>query len=136
MLLGTAIGFGCSKNTRPLTNGDIKGVPDFYMGNNLTCTILVSTDADMPDIKKKISLIGLTGPEPKVMFEHKNQSNTFPAKKVFEDAETLAIQIAANPAGGTDTLLLNKKTGVFVRSAMGKGRFDSVFVIAEKGNCK
>lgn len=109
----------------------VKPVPGFVMDNDLACTILYSTDRS--DIGKKISLLDLKTDQTRALFEHKEYAGTSPLKKIFEDDDIVVLQLVAYLSGAVDTISVNKKSGIFLRSAMSGMLGD---VSASKGNCK
>ena len=100
----------------------------FLFGNNLQCVVISSTEK--ADIGKTISLLGLETDRPHALFDSGTDS---PMKKVSEYENALAIQLVT-PSGSIDSILLDKKTGLFVRSAMGNSI--GMYAIASKGACK
>lgn len=108
-------------------NSSINEVDHFIMDDNLACKILISTKKD--DENTNITLTGLMSNSPLMIPE---SGGTFNMKAIYNDEEEIIIQMISL-AGGVDTILVNKKTGVFVRSAMGS--FIGEYIIANKGYC-
>lgn len=135
MALFSIVLTGCYKKTElnpnpdEILKGEIEGNPNFIMSDNLSCTILASSDAKQID--RIISLINLNTNEPKVLFE---EGGTSPFKKVYETDDRLVIQLIATGTGGVDTIFVNKENGVFARSSVGS--ILGTYAIAQKGNCK
>lgn len=115
----------------------VKGNPSFLMSNNLSCTVLYSTDAKT--VGKKVSLLDLKNDHPRVLFESGVDS---PMQKLFETEDLLAIQLVASGSGSVDTFHLDKKRGVFTEVSSGIGPsaeglgFSPEYAVASKGNCK
>jgi hypothetical protein len=102
---------------------------DFRMSDALTCTVETST---VPaDIGRKIALTGLATAAPQVVFENHVRSSMV---KLFESEQTLVIQLVAATSGSVDTLVIDKTTGRFARTAA--GAFLKIHAIAETGSCR
>lgn len=84
----------------------VKGRPGFVMSNNLSCTVLYSTEAK--GAGKKISLLDMKSDRPRVLFESGTDS---PMQKLFETESLLVIQLIASGTGSVDTFHLDKRRG-------------------------
>lgn len=113
----------------PSESEEIKGVPGFIMGNNLSCQILYSTQKE--DIGKSISLLNLFSDSPEFLSP---DGGTSPLQKAYETDNTLTILLVASGSGSIDAFVLDKETGIFSR--VSAGSFLGVYAVAAKGNCK
>jgi hypothetical protein len=102
---------------------------DFKLADTLTCTIEESSTP--AEIGKKITLNGLTTGAPQAVFENHVRSAM---PKVFESEKTLVIQLVAAISGSVDTIVIDKTSGRFVRTAAGS--FLGVHAVAEVGTCR
>lgn len=102
---------------------------DFRMSDALTCTVETSTAP--ADIGRKIALTGLATATPQVVFENHVRSSMV---KLFESDRTVVIQLVAAVSGSVDTLVIDKTTGRFARTAA--GAFLKIHAVAETGSCR
>ena len=106
--------------------------PDFAMGDNLMCTILQSSQRGK--VGQKISFIGLTTVNPKVLFE---SGVTSPIRKEFESENTLTSVLVASGTGSVDSLVLDKLTGKFARIEVAAPFLgESISAVASLGACR
>ncbi len=101
----------------------------FEMADTLTCTI--ETSSAPAELGRKITLSGLTTAAPQAVFDNHVRSSM---TAVFESEKTLVIQLVAAISGSTDTIVLDKTSGRFARTAAGV--FLEVHATAETGSCR
>jgi len=108
---------------------EISGAPFFIMKNNLSCEIKLSSDKK--ELGEVLSLLDLETNSPKYL---SGLGGTLLMKKFFESDETLVFGWVGVSTGSTDIFVLNKKTGVFARTA--SGNLFGIFAFASKGVCR
>ncbi len=105
--------------------------PLFVFKDNLECEALYSLIKE--PIDRKILLTGLTSDSPTIL--KVNVGIKFKAKKIYETEKVLVIQaVNTDLLGAVETLHLDKKKGIFLRTISGFARGGHIY--AEKGTCK
>lgn len=96
------------------------------------CTILQSSEG--AKIGQRISFIGLTTVNPKVLFE---TGVTSPIRKEFESENALTSVLVASGTGSVDSLVLDKLTGKFARIEVAAPFLgESISAVASLGVCR
>jgi len=126
VVLSLGLLFACGSN---LDSSSLPLNKQFVMADNLMCTIKDSSDKK--EIGKKITLMGLTGTQPKAKFE---SGTTSPLQKVFESESTLTVLIIASGSGSVDAFVIDKKNGHFSRAVAGS--VAGVYSSASVGTCQ
>ena len=83
------------------------------------------------DVGYAFTLTGVQGSDPSVTFQSGNNS---PLKKVFEDDRLITLQLVASATGSVDTIIVDKQSGIFARSAT--GIFGSGYADGSFGICR
>jgi hypothetical protein len=101
----------------------------FVMKDNLMCTVESSSERD--DRGSRISLLGIKGPAPKVLYE---SGVTSPMKTLWESDTSITIQLVAGGTGSVDTIVVDKTTGKFSRATAGS--LVGVYSSPQQGRCR
>ena len=97
--------------------------------NVLACKIIYSSN--QKEINDPIIIQDILSSDPTATFKN---GITSPMKKIFENVETLVIQLIATGSGSVDTIVIDKATGIFSRAS--SGSFAGSYAIAYRGNCQ
>jgi hypothetical protein len=98
-----------------LDDKGIKGNEEFAIQKTIPAIFLESTDKK--EKGEKIYFLDLDTDEPKVLFYDTESRSPF--KKIYEDDDTIVIQLVASATGSIDTFIIAKKNGKFVRLSGG-----------------
>jgi len=138
----------CAINYYPIavfSSRTVKSASNYQYKDNLTCTIVYSTNkAGIKGFNpinltpnedfSTFTLQGLNSDSPEMLV---GGSKWQSLKKDFENNEILTVQVDP-PSWNTDTINLMKNTGTFIRtiSNMQVGFPDFQYAIAQKGRCE
>lgn len=117
--------------TEHLMASEIKiiGEPNFMFLNNHMCTIRESSNKD--EKGKKFAISNIDTDEVRVISE---KGGSTPMKTIFDSNDLVTLQLVASGTGSVDTIHLDKKTGIFIRTQ--SGMFMGPHIVTMAGNCK
>lgn len=137
LIITSIVGFGLYFNSlskiipkKDMLEDSLGLEPYFFMKDNLSCKVKIASDEE--EKGKNISLLGLESNNPGVWFP--DSVGLSPMIKLHDSEHTLVIGLIAEYTGSTDIFLLNKKSGIFVRTT--SGNFLGMYGSVSKGNCK
>jgi hypothetical protein len=95
----------------------LEGIQGFQMSDNLTCTILTSTDVTKQG--ESFSFLSVETQEPKIFWTDKKIF--FDLEKIHDGMNLLGLRYVNNDKKLADTYLLNTQTGLFALKRVGLG---------------